>query len=75
MKGVAIPGVSAGSNQVGASVMWTAHVIWPAGASARPSDAATAAGATLRTSASASNDARRIMVTVSDRLGPAPHHG
>jgi hypothetical protein len=30
--GVMIPGVSAGSNHVGASVMCTPHVIWPSGA-------------------------------------------
>src|SRR5262249_60489010 len=35
MKGVMSPGVSAGSNKVGARVKWSAQVIWPAGASAR----------------------------------------
>ena len=33
------PGVSAGSNHVGASVMVTAKVIRPSGAAARPSGA------------------------------------
>src|SRR5262245_16848547 len=32
MNGVMIPEVSAGSNQVGASEIWTAHVICPSGA-------------------------------------------
>src|SRR5437667_2158140 len=32
MNGVMIPGVSAGSNQVGASEMWTPQVICPSGA-------------------------------------------
>jgi len=32
--GVAMPGVSAGSNQVGASEMWIPQVIWPSGAAA-----------------------------------------
>src|SRR5215831_4193525 len=31
MYGVMIPDVSAGSNQVGASEMWTAQVSWPCG--------------------------------------------
>src|SRR5881296_497886 len=39
MYGVMIPEVSAGSNHVGASEMWTAQVICSAGASARPSGA------------------------------------
>src|SRR5436190_23257613 len=34
MNGVAMPGVSAGSNQVGASEMWIPQVIWPSGAAA-----------------------------------------
>src|SRR5262245_36420318 len=34
MNGVTIPGVSAGSNHVGASEMWTPQVIWPSGAAA-----------------------------------------
>src|SRR5215813_3249060 len=34
MKGVMIPGVSAGSNQVGASEMCTPQVSWPCGAAA-----------------------------------------
>ena len=34
-KGVMIPGVSAGSNQVGASEMWTAQVSCPSGLAAR----------------------------------------
>src|SRR5437867_973503 len=42
MNDVMDPEVSAGSNHVGASETWTAQLIWPAGASARPSDAATA---------------------------------
>src|SRR5262245_34785969 len=35
MKGVTMPGVSAGSNHVGASEMWTPQVICPAGCVAR----------------------------------------
>src|SRR5262245_28478905 len=34
MNGVMIPEVSAGSNQVGASEMWTPQVTWPSGAAA-----------------------------------------
>src|SRR5437660_11508807 len=34
MNGVTIPGVSAGSNHVGASEMWTPQVTWPSGAAA-----------------------------------------
>src|SRR5215471_11464101 len=34
MNGVTIPGVSAGSNHVGASEMWTSQVTWPSGAAA-----------------------------------------
>src|SRR5262245_416231 len=41
MKGVISPGVSAGSKSDGAGVKWSAHVIWPAGASAWPSRAGT----------------------------------
>src|SRR5437763_15728789 len=32
LNGVMMPGVSAGSNQVGASEMWTPQVSWPSGA-------------------------------------------
>src|SRR4030095_13867599 len=42
MKGVMIPDVSAGSNHVGASEMWTAQVICPAASVARPGETATA---------------------------------
>src|SRR5215831_18434186 len=34
MNGVTIPGVSAGSNHVGASETWTPQVTWPSGAAA-----------------------------------------
>src|SRR5438552_18695177 len=34
MNGVTMPGVSAGSNHVGASETWTPQVIWPSGAAA-----------------------------------------
>src|SRR5262252_3379766 len=40
MYGVMMPGVSAGSNHVGAIDTWTAQVSWPSGASERPSGAA-----------------------------------
>ena len=40
MNGVTMPGVSAGSNHVGASEMWTPHVIWPSGAAAAGTAAA-----------------------------------
>src|SRR3954453_8213611 len=44
MKGVRMPGVSAGSNQVGASDTWIAQVSWPCGSPAKAScGAATAA--------------------------------
>ena len=39
MKGVMMPGVSAGSNQVGASDTWTAQVSWPCGPPAKASAA------------------------------------
>src|SRR6266545_4842558 len=45
MKGVMMPGVSAGSNQVGASETWTAHVIWPLGPAALAGAAAARAAA------------------------------
>src|SRR5262249_62127163 len=47
MNGVMIPWVSAGSNHVGASEMWTPHVIWPSGVAA--------AGVTAARAATASN--------------------
>src|SRR6266581_7230407 len=40
MNGVTIPGVSAGSNHVGASEMWTPQVTWPSGAAAAGTAAA-----------------------------------
>src|SRR5512145_180158 len=50
MNGVMTPGVSAGSNQVGASVTWIAHVISPAGAA--QATVATASRTMSRTAAS-----------------------
>src|SRR5262245_17888044 len=49
MNGVAMPGVSAGSNQVGASETWTAHVICPS-AGVAADDAPRAATAIARIS-------------------------
>src|SRR2546430_3012778 len=40
MNGVTIPGVSAGSNHVGASEMWTPQVTWPSGAASAGTAAA-----------------------------------
>src|SRR4029453_6076038 len=65
--GVITPGVSAGSNHVGASVTVMAKVICPAGASERPSGPAAGAGtgrttAKGRTRATAdASDERRAM--------------
>src|SRR2546430_255714 len=59
MKGVMMPGVSAGSNQVGASETWTAQVIWPLG----PAGAAGAAEARATAAAMINAHARkRVMV-------------
>src|SRR5262245_45539004 len=41
MKGVMTPGVSAGSNQVGARVTWMAKLIWPSGAAPAGTQAST----------------------------------
>src|SRR5437667_11858741 len=49
MNGVTIPGVSAGSNHVGASEMWTPQVIWPSGAAAAAGTAAPAEISRTRT--------------------------
>src|SRR5882762_1612812 len=68
------PGVSAGSNHVGARETWTAIVSWPAGASERPSGAAAASvatggsAATVRASRSASARDERRTLTVSSVL-------
>jgi hypothetical protein len=49
MKGVMSPGVSAGSNQVGAGDTWTAQVIRPSeAASAGPDDTITPVDASVR---------------------------
>src|SRR4051794_26437542 len=45
MKGVRMPGVSAGSNQVGASDTWIAQVSWPCGTPAKASRGAETAAA------------------------------
>src|SRR3954469_12612817 len=45
MKGVRMPGVSAGSNQVGASDTWIAQVSWPCGSPAKASRGAKTAAA------------------------------
>src|SRR2546427_321101 len=58
MNGVTIPGVSAGSNQVGASEMWTAKVSCPSAATA-----GTAAASGNRRRSSAAD--RRLMVSSS----------
>src|ERR671935_2258684 len=42
MNGLMTPGTSAGSKNVGASEMCTAHVSWPSGAAARASGASNA---------------------------------
>jgi hypothetical protein len=69
MNGVPIPGVSAGSNHVGARVMCAAHVICPAGTSG----AAPADGATASTMDRTSSDIERRIAAPLDWLGPAPH--
>ena len=59
MKGVIIPEVSAGSNQVGASDTWTAYVIWPSGApAARP---VSPAMATTSARVASRNERTRVM--------------
>src|SRR5580765_8233128 len=66
MNGVPMPGVSAGSNHVGASETCTPHVIWPSGAAA-------AGAAATRRAASATSDVRLLMTILpSDRLGAPP---
>src|SRR5215471_11039903 len=68
MNGVMIPEVSAGSNQVGASEMWTAQVICPSGAaSARllPS----ALSEARRNTRSPSNRVTRLMDVLRRRSG------
>ena len=55
MNGVPIPGVSAGSNHVGASETCTAHVICPSGA-------ATAGTAAATKSATRATSAARILM-------------
>src|SRR5882724_417434 len=73
MKGVMTPGVSAGSNHVGASDTWTANVICPTGASERPSGAADTGGTSATVRASTTTDAsdERRTVTVSSVLSSA----
>src|SRR5215813_1993428 len=64
MNGVMMPGVSAGSNHVGASATCEAHVIWPTGA-AEPPDCAHAGPpvTSVTAAARATRDAReRVMV-------------
>src|SRR5213080_845723 len=76
--GVITPGVSAGSNHVGASVMFSAKVICPSAAAARTG--ADSVRAKVRTRASAeAGDARRAMgglprsaVKWTDRTPDAP---
>src|SRR5258707_1065819 len=58
MKGVMIPGVSAGSNQVGARETWTAHVAWPSGAAMAAGGEGTAATTATRAAARAVRRAR-----------------
>src|SRR5438094_6299026 len=72
MNGVMIPGVSAGSNQVGASEMWTPQVICPSGA-ARDGVGVSHVTAERSVASAArthrfSNGADRLMVTSSSRV-------
>src|SRR5438094_8590400 len=66
MNGVTIPGVSAGSNHVGASEMWTHQVTWPSGAAA----AGTAATAEISRTRTATERRGLIMSLLQCR--PAP---
>src|SRR5438132_7122635 len=72
MNGVMIPGVSAGSNQVGASEMWTPQVICPSGA-ARDGVGVSHVTAERSVASAArthrfSNGAARLMVIASSRV-------
>src|SRR5438477_285533 len=76
MNGVPIPGVSAGSNQVGASEMWTAHVIRPSGPPAAGDVGAAgrhegldARGGVAERGAAALDEPLELL------LGPAPEEG
>ncbi len=61
-----IPGVSAGSNQVGARETWTAHVAWSSGAAMAAGGEGTAATTAMRAAARAARRMRRgPIITVS----------
>src|SRR5215471_5443450 len=57
MKGVTMPGVSAGSNQVGARVTWMPQVSWPCGPPARPD-----CGAAIARTAATARDAASVPI-------------
>src|SRR5262249_58499620 len=67
MNGVAIPVVSAGSNEMGAREMWMAHVICPSGAA--PAGAATRS----TTSAARRERARSLPILLWRSLPLEPH--
>src|SRR2546425_7898065 len=64
MNGVMTPGVSAGSNHVGASETWTAHVICPSG------PAIAAAGAPPSVDTRTRAETQRAMGLDTDRIVP-----
>src|SRR5436309_12796764 len=67
MNGVTIPGVSAGSNHVGASEMWTPQITWPSGAAA----AGTAAAAEISRTRTVTE--RRGLIMSLQRAGSMGH--
>src|SRR5204863_1449509 len=72
MNGVTIPGVSAGSNHVGASEMWTPQVTWPSGAAA----AGPAAAAEISRTRTVT-ERRGLIMSLQPRSAPRdrPDHG
>src|SRR5436853_6143649 len=72
MNGVTIPGVSAGSNHVGASEMWTPQVTWPSG---RASGGPGAAAEISRTRTV--TERRGLIMSLQPRSAPRdrPDHG
>src|SRR6185369_12565689 len=89
MNGVMTAGVSAGSNHVGASETWTAHVTWPSGAAETGAPMAVSAtnttSATARVTSSSPRgpsrllaEPHRVELLVQEVAGhdrPAPHLG
>src|SRR5438093_9088617 len=71
MNGVTIPGVSAGSNHVGASEMWTPQITWPSGAAA----AGTAAAAEISRTRTVTERRGLIMSLQRSARCDRPDHG